>query len=226
MKYDPQAMPSPTQSRPGQATSGGRKRPRGGRLSASDRREQLLEVARIVFAKHGYEAVTVEEIAEQAGVSRPILYNHFGGKQGVFEAVVDGEIARVEEVVAGALAGEAEPEELLERGMRAFFDYVHANPDGHAVLTRDAPVHLSEAGLGKLMDGLAARITRVIAGAMTAGELDPKPAPIYANALIGVAAHVGRWWHDHPEVSLDEITAHTTSLLWGGLAGIQAAARD
>ena len=190
------------------------------RLPRAQRRRQLLEVSRGVFAARGFEAATLEEIAERAGVSRPILYGHFGDKQRLFEAVVNAEIARVEAEVGDALAAPGEPRELLERGLRAFFAYVREHPEGHAVLTRDAPIHLSDAGLGVMLDGLAARISEAIARAIRGLGLDPTPAPIYANALIGLGAHVGRWWRDHPEVSLSTVTSHTTTLLWSGFGGM------
>jgi AcrR family transcriptional regulator len=190
------------------------------RLPRAERRQQLLEIARRVFAYRGFEAATLEEIAEKSGVSRPIVYGHFGDKQRLFEAVVDAEIARVTEAVADALAEPGEPRELLERGLRAFFAYVQQHPEGHAVLTRDAPVHVSDSGLGVMLDALAARIGAVIARAIRNLGLDPAPAPIYANALIGLGAHVGRWWREHPEVSLQTVTAHTTALLWSGFGGL------
>jgi AcrR family transcriptional regulator len=190
------------------------------RLPRAERRQQLLEVSRGVFAERGFEAATLEEIAERAGVSRPIVYGHFGDKQRLFEAVVNAEIARVEAAVGDALASPGGPRELLERGLGAFFAYVRAHPEGHAVLTRDAPIHLSDAGLGVMLDGLAARISQAIALAIRGLGLDPAPAPIYANALIGLGAHVGRWWRDHPEVSLATVTSHTTTLLWSGFGGM------
>jgi AcrR family transcriptional regulator len=192
------------------------------RLPRAERRSQLLEVARGVFAEHGFEAATLEEIAERAGVSRPIVYGHFGDKQRLFEAVVTAEIARVQAAVGAALAAPGEPRELLERGLRAFFAYVREHPEGHAVLTRDAPIHLSDAGLGVMLDGLAAEISEAIARVIRALGLDPAPAPIYANALIGLGAHVGRWWRDHPEVSLGAVTGHTTTLLWSGFGGMMS----
>src|SRR3989442_1082478 len=156
------------------------------RLPRAERRQQLLEVSRGVFAGRGFESATLEEIAERAGVSRPIVYGHFGDKQRLFEAVVNAEIARVETAVGDALAAPGEPRELLERGLRAFFAYVREHPEGHAVLTRDAPIHLSDAGLGVMLDGLAARIGAAIARVIRALGLDAAPAPIYANALIGL----------------------------------------
>jgi AcrR family transcriptional regulator len=190
------------------------------RLPRPERRQQLVDVARRVFAARGFEAATLEEIAERAGVSRPIVYSHFGDKRGLFEAVVEAEVGRVQAVVTDAIAAPGEPRQVLERGLHAFFRYVQEHPEGHAVLTRDAPVHLSDAGLGVMIDGLAARITEVIAGAIRAFGLDSAPAPIYANALIGLGAHVGRWWRDHPEVSLRTVTLHSTALLWSGFRGL------
>lgn len=190
------------------------------RLPRAERRQQLVEVARGVFAARGFEATALEEIAERAGISRPILYSHFGDKQGLFEAVVEAEIERVRAVVTDAIAEPAPPRELVERGLRAFFAYVREHPDGHAVLTRDAPVHLSDAGLGVMLDGLAGRIAEVIAGGIRSYGLDPSPAPIFANALIGIGAHVGRWWREHPEMPLDEITRHATAFVWSGFEGL------
>ena len=196
-------------------------RKKNSRLPRAERRQQLLDISRGVFAARGFEAATLEEIAEQAGVTRPIVYGHFGDKQRLFEAVVDAEIARVTGTIGEALAAPGAPRELLERGLRAFFAYVREHPEGHAVLTRDAPVHVSDAGLGVMLDGLAARIGDVIARAIRDLGLDPAPAAaIYANALIGLGAHVGRWWREHPEVSLEAITAQTTALLWSGFGGL------
>ena len=179
-----------------------------------------MDVARGVFATRGFEAATLEEIAERAGVSRPIVYSHFGDKNGLFEAVVGREVEQVQAVVTRAIAGPGEPRELIEKGLRAFFAYVQDEPDGHAVLTRDAPVHLSDSGLGVVLDGLAGRVTEVIAQAMETFELNPAPAPIYANALIGLGAHVGRWWRGHPEFSLDAVTRYSTAMVWSGLGGM------
>ena len=195
---------------------------RGKRMPREERRRQLVNVACPVFAERGYEAASLEEIAERAGVSRPILYSHFGDKQGLFEAVVGMQIAMVESVVIEALALPGEPRELVAHGMRAFFTYVREHPDGHAVLTRDAPVHLSDSGLGVMLDGLTSNITQVIESQIVALESDPAPAPIYANALIGIGVHVGRWWRDHSEVSLRDVTTQTTEMIWSGFGGLIA----
>jgi len=77
-----------------------------------------------------------------------------------------------------------------------------------------------------MLDGLSKDIALVIAAQLRAMGLDPSPAPIYANALIGIGAHVGRWWRDHPDVSLDQITTQTTNFIWSGFGGLAEAATD
>jgi len=193
------------------------------RMPRGDRRLQLVGAARTVFAARGFEAATLEEIAARAGVSRPILYSHFGDKHGLFQAVVAAEIDRVGATITEALRAPGEPRDLAERGLRAFFAYVQDHPEGHAVITRDAPVHLSGAGLGVMLDGLAGRVTDLIAEAMATLGLEPTAAPLIANALIGIGAHVGRWWQAHPSFSLDQVTEYSTALVWSGLSGMIAA---
>src|SRR6267142_1876169 len=109
------------------------------RLSASDRRAQLVEVGRGVFAKRGYEATSVEEIAERAKVSKPIVYEHFGGKEGLYAVVVDREMEYVVARISDSIAS-GSPRERVERAALAFLSYVKEQPDGFAVLSRDAPV--------------------------------------------------------------------------------------
>src|SRR5947207_5058908 len=107
------------------------------RLAASARRAQLVEVGRMVFAQHGYEATSVEEIAERARVSKPIVYEHFGGKEGLYAVVVDREVEHIVGRIVEAMST-GSPRERLERAALAFLTYVKERPDGFGVLLRDA----------------------------------------------------------------------------------------
>ena len=109
------------------------------RLTAAQRRAQLLRVGRKVFAKHGYAAGSVEEIARVARVSKPIVYEHFGGKEGLYEVVVDREMDALVQRIAVNIA-EGTARQRFERAVLAFLHYVRDEPDGFAVLTRDAPM--------------------------------------------------------------------------------------
>ena len=116
--------------------------PRGKRLSASERRAQLIDVGRSVFAKHGYEGTSVEEIAQRAKVSKPIVYEHFGGKEGLYAVVVDREMSYVVRRITEAIAA-GTPRERVERASLAFLTYVRDYPDGFAVLSQDSPMTAS-----------------------------------------------------------------------------------
>src|SRR5947199_1890181 len=124
------------------------------RLTATARRAQLVEVGRTVFAERGFEAASVEEIAERAKVSKPIVYEHFGGKEGLYAVVVDREMERVVAIIADAIE-EGTPRERLEKAALAFLTYVKEQPDGFAVLSRDAPVTQAAGGMSGLLNEVA-----------------------------------------------------------------------
>ena len=115
------------------------------KLTAAARRAQLIQVGREVFAEKGYEATSVEEIAARAKVSKPIVYEHFGGKEGLYAVVVDREMEYVIGVISEALS-EGSPRQRAEQAALAFLIWVKDNPDGFAVLTHDAPTTASSTG--------------------------------------------------------------------------------
>ncbi len=186
------------------------------RLTAAARRAQLIEVGREVFAKHGYEATSVEEIAERAKVSKPIVYEHFGGKEGLYAVVVDREMEYVvRRIVEGISSGS--PRERLERAALAFLIYVRDYPDGFAVLSRDTPVTSARGGMSSLLNDLAEQVGDVFTQAFKQAGYDPKTAPIYAHALIGMVAFVGQWWREVRKPSVEVVASHIAALAWMGL---------
>lgn len=189
---------------------------RRARLSRAERRQQLIETALPIFASRGFEKASLEEIALEAGVSRPILYSHFGDKRGLFVAVIELEIERVHTAVRTAILQEGPPRQRLEQGLGAYFRYAQDHPDGHAVLTRDAPLTLSDPGLGDMLTELGDEISAVIRHVMRLEGAPDKAAPLFANALIGMGSYVGQWWLKNPEMTADEVTAYCTMLVWNG----------
>src|SRR5450756_1005447 len=109
------------------------------RMTGKQRREQLLEVGRKLFAGKGFEATTVEEIAAKAGVSKPVVYEHFGGKEGLYAVVVDREIRSLLDGMTGALSTDGHARVLLEQAALALLDYVENSTDGFRILVRDSP---------------------------------------------------------------------------------------
>src|SRR6266545_91559 len=124
------------------------------RLSASERRAQLIDVGRAVFARGGYDGTSMEEIADRAKVSKPIVYEHFGGKEGLYAVVVDREMDYVTRRISEAIAA-GTPRERVERASLAFLNYVKDHPDGFAVLAHDAPVTSGSGRMSSLLNDLA-----------------------------------------------------------------------
>ena len=186
-----------------------------GRLTAAARRAQLIDVGRAVFAERGYEATSVEEIAARAKVSKPILYGHFGGKEGLYAVVVDREVERILANIAEAV-DTGPPRTRLEQAALAYLTYVQEHPQGFAVLLRDAPKQSSE--MPALMYDLADRISDIFTEQFGKAGYDTKLAPIYAHALVGMVAFVGQWWTESRKPQSVEIVAsHIAALAWTGL---------
>ena len=186
------------------------------RLTAAARRAQLIEVGRSVFAKSGYEATSVEEIAERAMVSKPILYEHFGGKEGLYAVVVDHEMEYVVTRIAESIAS-GTPRERVERAALAFLSYVKERPDGFAVLSRDAPIASARSGMSSLMNDVAERVGDVFAALFKQAGYDPKVAPVYAHALVGMVTFVGQWWTETRKLPVEKVASHIAALAWMGL---------
>lgn len=186
------------------------------RLTASARRAQLIEVARKVFAKHGYEATSVEEIAKRAKVSKPIVYEHFGGKEGIYAVIVDREMEYVVRRIVEAISS-GSPRERVEHASLAFLRYVQDNPEGFAVLSQDSPLTSSRGSMSSLLNDVAERVASIFLASFKEAGYDARAAPIYAHALVGMVTFVGKWWTETRKPSIEEVAKHISALAWMGL---------
>jgi AcrR family transcriptional regulator len=195
-------------------TAGSERRPR---LAASARRAQLVDVGRRVFAERGYEATSVEEIAERAGISKPIVYEHFGGKEGLYAVIVDREVEHIVSGIVEAISS-GSPRERLEQAALAFLTYVKDRPGGFAVLLRDAPPSKRSGEMPALMHDLADRVGAIFTDQFRKAGYDAKTAPIYAHALVGMVAFVGQWWTESRKAPpVETVASHIAALAWMGL---------
>jgi len=190
---------------------------RSGRLTAAARRAQLVDVGRAVFAQRGYEATTVEEIAERAKISKPIVYEHFGGKEGLYAVIVEREVEHLVGRIVEAITS-GSPRARLEQAVVAFLTYVKQRPDGFAMLLRDAPLSKRSGEMPALMYDLADRVGDIFAQQFKKAGYDAKAAPIYAHALVGMVAFVGQWWTESRKPPPAEtVASHIAALAWMGL---------
>jgi AcrR family transcriptional regulator len=188
------------------------------RLSAAERRNQLIEVGRALFAEKGYDATSVEEIAERANISKPVVYEHFGGKEGLYAVIVDREMEHVIAHISRSIA-DGSPRQRIEAASLAFMEYIRERPDGFTVLKRDAPTTI---GLANLLAEVAERVGTVFHEEFRRAGFDPRTAPLYAQALIGMVTFVGQWWTDQPKMSAEEAASHVAALAWMGLRHLPA----
>ena len=193
-------------------------------MSSAARREQLLQVGRSLFAERGFEATSVEEIASKAGVSKPVVYEHFGGKEGLYAVIVDREMQKLLSSIEGALTGDR-PRRLLEQAALALLTYIEDETDGFRILVRDSPVATSTGTFASLIVDIAGQVEHLLASEFKARSLDAKFAPMYSQMLVGMVALTGQWWVDVRKPKKAEVAAHLVNLSWNGLRGLEAKPR-
>ncbi len=194
------------------------------RMTGQERREQLLNVGRKLFAEKGFEAVTVEEIAAKADVSKPVVYEHFGGKEGLYAVVVDREMNFLLDSITQSLTGSrndgASARELVEQAGMALFDYIDSNPQGFRILVRDSPVTAQTGSFASLMVDIATQVEDVLAAEFKSHGINDKYAPMYSQMLVGMVAFTGQWWLDVRKPKKEEVVAHVVNLAWNGLRNL------
>jgi AcrR family transcriptional regulator len=191
------------------------------RMTGKERREQLLDVGRSLFAQKGFDATSVEEIALNAGVSKPVVYEHFGGKEGLYAVVVDREMSKLLAAITGALTSTGSPRQLLERAAFALLDYVESSSDGFRILVRDSPVAQQTGSFASLISDAASQVEHIMVNQFKERGFDPRNAPMYAQMLVGMVALTGQWWLDERKPDKAVVAAHLVNLAYNGLANLE-----
>ncbi|MET9066576.1 TetR family transcriptional regulator [Streptosporangium sandarakinum] len=194
------------------------------RMSGKERREQLIQISRALFAEKGFDGTSVEEIAATAGVSKPVVYEHFGGKEGVYAVVVDREMDKLLGMVTEALAA-SHALVKLERAALALLAYVEENSEGFRILIRDSHAASGTGTFASLINDIASQVEDVMVDEFVRRGYDPKLAPMYAQMLVGMVALTGQWWLDVRRPPREEVAAHLVNLAWNGLKGLDPTPR-
>jgi AcrR family transcriptional regulator len=203
----PKAVPPPKNSRV--------------RMSSAQRREQLILIGRQLFAEKGFDATSVEEVAARAKVSKPVVYEHFGGKEGLYAVVVDREVRALLHHITTALTA-GHPHELLEQAALALLDYIEGETDGFRVLVRESPVMSATGNFSSVLNDIAHQVEHILGAEFKTRGYDPKLAELYAQALVGMVALTGRWWLEVRKPRKETVAAHLVNLAWNGLSHLEA----
>lgn len=188
------------------------------RMSSVQRREQLIGIARTLFAERGFDGTSVEEIADHAEVSKPVIYEHFGGKEGLYAVVVDREMRTLEEAIHAALGVPNQTyKQIIERGTMALLDYIEARPDGFRILSRDSAAGSTSSDFASILNDIAAKVQDMLASPLARRGYNPDLGSIYAQGLVGLVAMAGQRWLDDRTLSKEQLVAQLVNLAWNGL---------
>lgn len=190
------------------------------RMTGRERREQLIAVGRQVFAERGYEGTAIEEIAERANVSKPLVYEHFGGKEGLHAVIVDRAVQDLMGMLLQALEA-GHPREQIHRAADAFLRFVEEQEDAFRVLIQDAPGGSGGGSLPSVIADVATNVETVFARQLKAHGYDRKMAPVLARALVGMVALTGQWWLDDRKPKRAVVASTLVNLVWNGLKDLQ-----
>jgi AcrR family transcriptional regulator len=189
------------------------------RLPKLEREQQLIDVAEAVFAVRGFREASMDEIALRAGVTKPVLYDHFGSKEGLIAACLRRSGAELFSAVAAAVEEARGPADVLAAGVAGFFSFIESHGQGWFTLIGESAV------VGQAADALEAiRHDQATFVAERIGVEFPQARTqdleAFAQAIIGACERMALWRRDRPDVSVADATASLTSLLWGGLAAL------
>ncbi len=193
-------------------------RPRGGRMPRKARRAQLLDSALEVFVAQGYHAASMDDIAERAGVSKPVLYQHFPGKRELYLALLEQSSDRIIDATREALASTTDNKQRVLATMQVFYDYV-ANAGGGFRLVFESDLANEPAvreQLDRVTSACAEEITKVI---HQDTGLSDEASRLLAVSLVGMAQVSARFWLDNEgDIAESEAAALVAGLAWGGIS--------
>jgi AcrR family transcriptional regulator len=184
-----------------------------------ERREQLiLDVAGRVFARAGYESAPMGEIAELAGVSKPMLYTYFGSKEGLYLAYVERSGRELLERLVAAAPADDQSTAALKARITEFLAFVEEHADGWTVLFREVASTRPFAEQVALLRGRIADVIRRMIDASGVGY-PPRASDAIAHAIVGAGESLANWWLEHREVPREQVARWYLAVVQAVLAG-------
>jgi AcrR family transcriptional regulator len=188
-------------------------------VSRAERERQILDAAVAVFGERGYQAASMDVVAERVGVTKPVLYAHFGSKEGLLLACIARARAELLEVTTTAAASAHGPEEMLRRGTLAFFEYLERREPAWTLLYSESTV------AGEALEGIRAQQTDFIAAllAAQAPDADPQRLAGWAQVIVGACERLALWRGSERTVTSEQATEYLMDLVWTGLSAVGSA---
>lgn len=193
------------------------------RLSATERRQQLLDVAGTLFAQHGYHGLSMEHLADAAGVSKPVLYQHFPSKHDLYLGLLRDAIAEMQAQITKALEDTGDNKARVHGAISAYFDFIG---DQRFALLFDT-AELADDDVRAEIESANSRMADVV-GSLIAEDagLDLERARLLAVAVRALATEGARWWIEHDGFDKEEAVRLLARLSWRGLGSFGPAGTD
>jgi len=184
------------------------------RIGRAEREQQILDAAVSVFTERGYPGTSMDAVAERVGVTKPVLYTHFGSKEGLLLACITRARGELLTVTTAAVTAAAGPEDMLRRGIQAFFDYLDAQGPAWTLLYSEPTLALD--ALEEIRGQQTAFIAALLAALAPAAE--PQRLTGWAQVIVGACERLALWRGREPAVTCTEATEYLMDLAWTGLA--------
>ncbi len=193
---------------------------RGNRLPRDERRGQLLTVASDVFVDRGFHAAGMDEIAERAGVSKPVLYQHFSSKLELYLAVLNRHVDNLISGVQQALRATTDNRERLHAAVQAFFDFIEHDSQGYRLIFEND--YVTEPEVAAQVRVATESCTDAVFALISADSgLDPHRARMIAVGLVAISVDCARYWLDSDRpISKADAVEGTVQFAWGGLSHV------
>jgi AcrR family transcriptional regulator len=204
---------------PADGAAGGRVgRPRGPRRSRDERRAELLDAAERAIMRIGPDA-SMDELAAEAGITKPILYSHFGDKAGLASALAVRVAAELDDAISTSLGQIRHPRQVVSSTIGAFCTFIESQNALYRFLVKAAMSNPDKRSRSRLVADFAQQIATVLRGALREVGGDTSAAEPWSFAIVGMTLSAGEWWLDCRTMSRDDLVDHLTRLLWSGLEG-------
>ncbi|MFI1441513.1 TetR/AcrR family transcriptional regulator [Streptomyces fructofermentans] len=196
------------------------------RMPRAVRERQMLDAAVRTFGQRGYRAASMDEIADLAGVSKPLVYLYLNSKEDLFTACIRREAQALTAAVREGVRPGLPADRQLWEGLRAFFSHTAQNPDGWAILHLQARTHGEPfaAEVSAMREEIVAFVTRLIAVAARDARRDPslpeREVAGLAEALVGAAESLAAWANAATGVSARQAAATMMNFAWAGLGDL------
>jgi len=199
------------------------------RMAATQRRDEILDAAAVVFARSGYDGCSLEQIATEAGVSKALIYEHFGSKRELHAELLGRHAAEIFRRLEACAESGATGEERLRLGVDAFLSFVEEDRDAWRAIFRDAAEPEIVASLANLQSQAVGVIAALMASdpdRISRARADQGDGALFlelhAQLLAGATQAVAHWWYDHRSIPRAVVVDRVMEFCWLGLERVSA----